>query len=44
MPGHADIRNPQDAAFIAAFRFAQKSVFIQTPTLNARFVSLFLPI
>ena len=34
-PGHGDTVNPQDAAFLAGFRFAQKSVFIQTPTFNA---------
>ncbi|KDN38877.1 hypothetical protein K437DRAFT_296253 [Tilletiaria anomala UBC 951] len=34
-PGHSDIRNPQDAAWLAGFRYAQKHVFIQSPTLNA---------
>lgn len=34
-PGHSDIRNPQDAAWLAAFRYAEKHVFIQSPTLNA---------
>ncbi|KAK4056738.1 hypothetical protein OIO90_002290 [Microbotryomycetes sp. JL221] len=34
-PGHNDIRTPQDAAWLAALRYAQKKVFIQTPTLNA---------
>jgi phosphatidylserine/phosphatidylglycerophosphate/cardiolipin synthase-like enzyme len=35
-PGHNDTTNPQDAAWIGAFRYAQKSIFIQSPTLNAR--------
>ncbi|WWC94525.1 hypothetical protein V866_001371 [Kwoniella sp. B9012] len=35
-PGHHDIRNPQNAAWLAGFRYAQKKVFVQTPTLNAR--------
>jgi hypothetical protein len=35
-PGHADTANPQDAAWIGAFRYAQKSIFIQSPTLNAK--------
>ncbi|BGP16314.1 hypothetical protein JCM10213_006470 [Rhodosporidiobolus nylandii] len=35
-PGHGDIRCPQDAAWLAALRYAEKNVFIQTPTLNAR--------
>ena len=34
-PGHVDTANPQDAAWMGAFRFAKKSVFIQSPTLNA---------
>lgn len=34
-PGHNDIRVPQNAAWMAGFRYAQKKVFIQTPTLNA---------
>ncbi|SCZ88120.1 BZ3500_MvSof-1268-A1-R1_Chr2-1g04202 [Microbotryum saponariae] len=34
-PGHQDIRVPQDAAWLAALRYAEKNVFIQTPTLNA---------
>lgn len=36
MPGHQDIRNPQNAAWLAGCRYAKKKVFIQTPTLNAR--------
>ncbi|WVQ79653.1 hypothetical protein IAT38_001753 [Cryptococcus sp. DSM 104549] len=35
-PGHHDIRNPQNAAWLAGFRYAKKKVFVQTPTLNAR--------
>ena len=35
-PGHHDIRNPQNAAWLAGCRYAQRKVFIQTPTLNAR--------
>jgi hypothetical protein len=34
-PGYRDTMNPQDAAWMGAFRYAQKSIFIQTPTLNA---------
>lgn len=34
-PGHSDIRNPQDAAWLAGFRYAQHHIFIQSPTLNA---------
>jgi hypothetical protein len=34
-PGHTDIVNPQDAAWLGAFRYAQKSIFIQSPTFNA---------
>ncbi|EPQ55823.1 hypothetical protein GLOTRDRAFT_138593 [Gloeophyllum trabeum ATCC 11539] len=35
MPGHQDIRTPQNAAWLAGFRYAKRKVFIQTPTLNA---------
>ncbi|KAI5477194.1 hypothetical protein MNV49_006638 [Pseudohyphozyma bogoriensis] len=35
MPGHQDIRVPQNAAWLAGLRYAEKNVFIQTPTLNA---------
>jgi phosphatidylserine/phosphatidylglycerophosphate/cardiolipin synthase-like enzyme len=35
-PGHMDTANPQDAAWIGAFRYAEKSIFIQSPTLNAK--------
>ncbi|UJR31202.1 hypothetical protein I4U23_018706 [Adineta vaga] len=35
-PGHADTANPQDAAWLGAFRYAEKSIFIQSPTLNAK--------
>jgi phosphatidylserine/phosphatidylglycerophosphate/cardiolipin synthase-like enzyme len=32
---HIDTANPQDAAWMGAFRYAKKSIFIQSPTLNA---------
>ncbi|TFK48298.1 hypothetical protein OE88DRAFT_1684974, partial [Heliocybe sulcata] len=35
MPGHQDIRTPQNAAWLAGFRYARRKIFIQTPTLNA---------
>ncbi|CAF4643135.1 unnamed protein product [Rotaria socialis] len=35
IPGHRDTTNPQHAVFMGAFRYAQKSIFIQSPTLNA---------
>ncbi|MBW0496992.1 hypothetical protein O181_036707 [Austropuccinia psidii MF-1] len=35
LPGHNDIRVPQNAAWMAAFRYAKNKVFIQTPTLNS---------
>ncbi|WWC60775.1 uncharacterized protein I303_103351 [Kwoniella dejecticola CBS 10117] len=34
-PGHGDVFVPQDQAWLAGFKFAKKSVFIQTPTFNA---------
>jgi phosphatidylserine/phosphatidylglycerophosphate/cardiolipin synthase-like enzyme len=34
-PGHIDTANPQDGAWMGAFRYATKSIFIQSPTLNA---------
>lgn len=34
-PGHSDIRNAQDAAWLAGFRYARRHIFIQSPTLNA---------
>ncbi|KAI1818410.1 hypothetical protein GGS20DRAFT_288209 [Poronia punctata] len=34
-PNHKSISNPQNVAWLSALRKAQKSVFIQTPTLNA---------
>ncbi|CAF3002949.1 unnamed protein product [Rotaria sp. Silwood2] len=34
-PGHIDTANPQDAAWMGAFRYAKKTIFIQSPTLNA---------
>lgn len=35
IPGHIDKFNPQDIAWLYAFRYAQKSIFIQSPTFNA---------
>ncbi|KZT52557.1 hypothetical protein CALCODRAFT_520622 [Calocera cornea HHB12733] len=34
-PGHKDIRTPQNAAWLGAFRYAKRKVLIQTPTFNA---------
>ncbi|UJR19523.1 hypothetical protein I4U23_022653 [Adineta vaga] len=34
-PGHGDIINPQNAAWLGAFRYAQRSIFIQSPMFNA---------
>jgi len=34
-PGHKDIRTPQNAAWLGAFRYAKRKVMIQTPTFNA---------
>jgi len=34
-PGHGDVNVPQNAAWLAAFGLAKKSIFIQTPTFNA---------
>ncbi|KAH9952788.1 hypothetical protein BGW80DRAFT_1452006 [Lactifluus volemus] len=35
-PGHYHVlQHPQDVAWLSAVRYAQKSVFIQTPTFNA---------
>jgi len=34
-PGHDDIENPQNAAWLAGFRYAQRHIFVQSPTLNA---------
>jgi phosphatidylserine/phosphatidylglycerophosphate/cardiolipin synthase-like enzyme len=36
VPGHHDISNPQNAAWLAGCRYAKRKVFIQTPTFNAR--------
>ncbi len=36
LPDHTDTANPQDAVWLGAFRYAQKSIFIQSPTLNAK--------
>ncbi|KAI7938156.1 hypothetical protein MJO28_015076 [Puccinia striiformis f. sp. tritici] len=35
LPGNNDIWVPQNAAWIAGFKYAQKKVFIQTPNLNS---------
>ncbi|OZJ05616.1 hypothetical protein BZG36_01491 [Bifiguratus adelaidae] len=35
-PGHKDIVNPQGAAWISAFRYAEKEIYMQSPTLNAK--------
>ncbi|RDX54088.1 hypothetical protein OH76DRAFT_1062134 [Lentinus brumalis] len=35
-PGHEDIDVPQNAAWLAGFRLAKKSIFIQTPDFNAK--------
>lgn len=37
-PGHGDVHTPQDVAWLAALRYARKSVFIQTPNFNASHV------
>lgn len=34
-PNHKSVVNPQNAAWLSALRNARRSVFIQTPTLNA---------
>jgi hypothetical protein len=34
-PTRRDTTNPQDAAWMGAFQYAKKSIFIQSPTLNA---------
>ncbi|CAF1003905.1 unnamed protein product, partial [Didymodactylos carnosus] len=34
-PGHDDICVPQNAAWLGAFNYAQETIFIQSPTLNA---------
>ena len=34
-PNHNAVHNPQNAAWLSAINNAQKSIFIQTPTLNA---------
>jgi hypothetical protein len=33
-PNHADTHVPQDAAWLAGFRLAQRTIFIQTPDFN----------
>ena len=35
MPGHGDVINPQNNAWLGALRYAKHSVFIQSPVLNA---------
>ncbi|CAF0891721.1 unnamed protein product [Adineta ricciae] len=35
-PGHLDVANPQDGAWLGAMRYAEKLIFIQSPTLNAK--------
>lgn len=35
LPGHGDVVNPQNNAWLAALKYAQKSVFIQSPVCNA---------
>lgn len=35
-PNHKSVWNPQNAAWLSALRNAQRTVFIQTPTLNAK--------
>lgn len=35
LPGHGDVINPQNNAWLAALKYARKSVFIQSPVCNA---------
>ncbi|KAK3318867.1 hypothetical protein B0H66DRAFT_582359 [Apodospora peruviana] len=35
LPTHKAVSNPQNAAWLSALRYATRSVFIQSPTLNA---------
>lgn len=35
LPGHGDVVNPQNNAWLAALKYAKKSVFIQSPVCNA---------
>ncbi|KAG8897261.1 hypothetical protein FRB99_008275, partial [Tulasnella sp. 403] len=35
-PGHCDMNNPQDMAWLAGCKYAQKSVFVQTPDFNTK--------
>jgi len=35
-PGHSDVAVPQNIAWLAGFRLAQHSVFVQTPDFNAK--------
>lgn len=34
-PNHSCVNTPQNEAWLAAIRYAQKTIFIQTPNLNA---------
>lgn len=34
-PNHSCVHVPQNAAFLSAVKYAKKSIFIQTPNLNA---------
>ncbi|KAI0486159.1 hypothetical protein F4859DRAFT_527995 [Xylaria cf. heliscus] len=36
LPNHSSVTAPQNAAWLSALRNAQRNVFIQTPTLNAK--------
>jgi len=36
MPGHSDLHTPQNAAWLAGLRFAEKEVLIQSPVFNAK--------
>jgi hypothetical protein len=36
LPVHTDTANPQDTAWLGVFCYAQKSIFIQSPTLNTK--------
>lgn len=35
-PGHGEVHNPQDVAWISAIKHAKQKVFIQTPTFTAK--------
>jgi phosphatidylserine/phosphatidylglycerophosphate/cardiolipin synthase-like enzyme len=36
LPGHRNVNNPQNAAWLAALKYANESVLIQSPVLNAK--------